>query len=270
MASNMATQTQTMPAVEQAASAPAEAYELPAETSLLEQALDRPLAREQAEFDLAMRYAQPAADSRYWGDAANVAQSLMKILAGKELGLSAIVSLQAVVIVKGKISISGDMIATKLREAGYRWGFLQHDENGCVLAWFKGFDEAGKPVPLIDPATGKQVTVSFTRQDAERAELAERPGAPGEKKTSGMYDKYPRSMYFNRCLAFFRRWYAPEVTNGVNVYAPEELMDAGANERAIAETAAAAGFVQPQRKAQQATQQAPMPGKPTGNGRGGQ
>lgn len=195
--------------------------------SLLEQAMSRPVSQENEAFDMALRYAAPAADSRFWSDAAGVPQALMKILAGRELGLSPIVSLQAVNIIKGKVGISGDMIATKLRQAGYTWGFFKHDADGCTLAWYKGWNADGTPKPMIDPATGKQVLVEFHRKDAERAELVEK--GDGSKKTSGMYDKYPKSMYFNRCLAFFRRWYAPEVTNGVNVFVPDELEDAPAS-----------------------------------------
>jgi hypothetical protein len=192
-------------------------------TSLLEQAMTRPLAQDHAEFELALRMGEAAFDA-HSGLAENTPQAAMKILLGKELGIPSIVALTAINVIKERVSCSGALIAALLRaRAKISWSFVQHDKDGCVLAVFQN----GKPMMerWLD-GEGKwrerQVMVMWTRDNAERAKLTGTRGA-NEKETN--YEKYGEDMYFNRCITRVQRRYAPEISHGIPLYVMEELDD---------------------------------------------
>jgi len=188
---------------------------------------DDPLAIESARFNFALSFGRAAASSQYFSDATSVSQAAVKIMAGYELGLTPVISLMHVNIIKGKVSLDGNLIATLLRKAGYSWKTIQHDENGAEFLFYKNGEAM---TTLKRDGEGHLVdvplTVAFTRKDAESADLTGPRGEekPGQKpKEKGMYEKYPRNMYFNRVITNFQRWHAPEVSNGISVYTPEEL-----------------------------------------------
>jgi hypothetical protein len=145
------------------------------------------------------------AASGYFADAREMAQAAVKVMAGEELGIPPIASMMGINIIKGKVALSGNLIASRIRAHGYEFVVKQMDAHGCVLHFL------GKP-----DAEGKRRMLgasSFTEEDAKAAGLL----------GSDMYKKYPRNMYFNRTISNGAKWYTPEVTNGAPVYTPEEL-----------------------------------------------
>lgn len=210
---------------QQNTAAPAEPA--PQTETLLDQIVGEDLQRDHQRFEFAQRFAEGAARSNYFDDARAMPQALMKIMAGYELGLQPMVSLMHVHVIKGKVSLDGHLVATLLRRAGYTWQPLQHDEQGAEFLFFKN----GKMLMTTKrqpngELTEVPLTIAFTRKHAEDADLTGPRGEdkPGQKpKEKGMYEKYPRNMFFNRVITNFQRWHAPEVTSGITVYTPEEL-----------------------------------------------
>lgn len=167
-------------------------------------------------FEFAQRFAAAAAQSGYFPDANAMPQALMRIAAGRELGIAPFVALAGINIIKGRPALSGELIAAMLQNQGLSWKFGQHDSGGCVLFLYRD----GKPLTNQD---GSHATVSFTRADAEAAGLFEKQGDKKDKPS--MYEKYGMDMYFNRCIVRFQRRFAPGATKGIPILTVDEASE---------------------------------------------
>jgi hypothetical protein len=138
------------------------------------------------------------ARSGYFQDAKDAGQAVVKVLAGQELGFGPIASMTGIYIVKGRVSLSANLIAAAIKRSGrYDYRVLRLDNTGCEIEWY----EHGK-------AVGK---TSFTDDDAKAA------GLDGDN-----WRKYRRNMHFARNISNGGKWYCPDVFNGP-VYTPDEL-----------------------------------------------
>jgi hypothetical protein len=139
------------------------------------------------------------AQSGYFSDMREAAQAAVKVMAGEELGIAPVAAVMGIHIIKGKITLSGGLIASQIRRHGYNFKHLKFDNKGCSLQFI------GKQGEILGES-------SFTEEDAKTAGVY-----------SDMYRKFPRNMYFNRAISNGQKWYCPEVTCGMPVYVPEEL-----------------------------------------------
>lgn len=140
--------------------------------------------------------------SKFFADSTDAAQAIVKVMAGAELGFPPIASMTGVYIVKGKVSLSANLIAAAIKRSGrYTYRVLKLDDSGCEIAFYEGGTEIGSS--------------SFTREDAQRAQLL-------GKET---WRSFFRNMAFARALSNGAKWHCPDVFGGP-VYTPEEL---GAN-----------------------------------------
>lgn len=137
--------------------------------------------------------------SGYFKDSRSASQAVVKILAGREIGLPPIASMREVYIVKDKVSFSAHLIAGLVKGSQkYDYRVTRLDDKGCSVTFLEGGKEIGKS--------------EFGEEDARRAQLV----------AGDNYKKYPRNMYFSRAIANGCRWYCPDVFNG-SVYTPDEL-----------------------------------------------
>lgn len=139
------------------------------------------------------------AASGYFQDARDMAQAAVKVMAGEELGIAPIAAMMGIHIIKGKVSLSGNLIAALVRKSGYKFKHLKFTATECELEFS---DKAGAVLGVS----------SFTDADARKA-----------KVWNEMYDKFPRNMLYNRAISNGAKWFCPEVTCGIPVYIPEEL-----------------------------------------------
>ena len=148
-----------------------------------------------------LTFANIAMKSQYFG-VRNVEEAAVRILYGKEMGLSVMQSMMGVTIIQGRPGLSAGMIAAKVKQSGkYDYQFLRWDNQVCELQFF----EYGKP----------KGTSIFTIQDARAAGLL---------KQGGNWEKYPRAMLFNRAVTQGVRAHAPDIFLG-SVYTPDELQE---------------------------------------------
>lgn len=143
------------------------------------------------------------AASGYFADAREMAQAAVKVLAGEELGIPPIASMMGIHVIKGKVVLSANLIASRIRAHGYDYHFKRFDVTGCVIE-FRSKMSSGSRYPLGES--------SFTIADAQAAGIK-----------SDMYAKYPRNMLFARAISNGARWYMPEIFAGVPVYTPDEM-----------------------------------------------
>jgi len=151
------------------------------------------------EFELDQRRAKAYSESGYWPDAASIAKALVKIEAGRSLGLPAIVAMSEVHVIDGKPTLGAGALASLVKSSGrYDYRVLQLDDKHCQLRFY----EQGQ---VIGEST-------FSVDDAQRAGLLNR----------GPWKQYPRNMCFARAMSNGVAWFCPDVTSG-RVYTPEEI-----------------------------------------------
>lgn len=140
------------------------------------------------------------AASGYFSDAKDAAQAAVKVLAGSELGIGPVASMTGIYIVKGRVTMSANLMAAQIKRSGrynYRVATMQNDLVSIV--YYEGRDEIG--------------TSSFSKADAEAA---------GLWNSSDPWRKTPRNMLFARAMSNGARWFCPDIFSGP-VYTPDEL-----------------------------------------------
>lgn len=185
-------------------------------------------------YDDLERAAAAMAKSGYFQDSREMAQAVVKILAGQEMGFGPFASMTGVYIISGRPSIGANLMAAAVKRSGrYNYQVIEMTEKNCVIDFY----EAGKKIG----------TSSFSLDEARKA---------GTKNL----DKYPRNMLFARAISNGCRWFCPDVFNGSAVYTPEEL---GANVNEDGDI-----IDIPSEPAKQPTAQQPQPVQPPTNGNG--
>lgn len=145
------------------------------------------------------RVAIACAASGYYNDVRDASQAVVKMLAGREMGIGPIQSLAGIHIVEGKPTAGANVIAANVKRSGrYNYHVKSRTNTECVLEWFENGQSVGES--------------SFTEADAKLAGLA------GKNN----WKKYPRAMYFARALTEGVRVFCPDAGAGV-IYTPEEL-----------------------------------------------
>lgn len=139
------------------------------------------------------------ARSGYFQDAKDEAQAVVKILAGQEIGIGAIAAMTGIYIVKGRVTLSANLMAAQIKRSGkYDYRITRLDDQGCEITFY----QAGQPIG----------TSSFTEADAKAASLL----------SGDNWRKFPRNMYFARAMSNGAKWHTPDVFSSP-VYTPEEL-----------------------------------------------
>ena len=140
------------------------------------------------------------ARSGYFTDARDAAQCVVKVLAGRELGFGPVASMTGVYIVKGKVSLSANLMAAAVRRSGrYTFKVNVLTPENCEIEFF-------------EVVNGKRESLgvsAFSLKDAQKA------------GTQNL-DKFPRNMLYARAMSNGVKWFTPDVTGGP-VYTPEEM-----------------------------------------------
>lgn len=152
-------------------------------------------------FDEVERAAKAMAGSGFFADTRQASQAIVKIMAGRELGVGPFASMTGVNIIKGKPAFSANIMAACVKKSGrYNYRVTEMTDKGCTIEFMEKMD-------------GKWQTggvSSFSLEDAKKA------------GTQNL-DKFPRNMLFARAMSNGVRWFCPDVMNGSVAYTPEEL-----------------------------------------------
>jgi hypothetical protein len=137
--------------------------------------------------------------SGFFKDVKDASAAIVKVLAGRELGLGPVASMRGVYIIEGRTSLSADLIAACIQKSGkYRYRVRDWTAKVCRIEFFEGSESLGFG--------------EFTIEEAAAAKLT-------GKQT---WTAYPKAMLFARAMSQGARAYCPEVFAGA-IYAPEEL-----------------------------------------------
>ena len=149
--------------------------------------------------------------SGMFNDINSQAQAIVKVMAGKELGISPIRSMTKIYMVKGQVTFGSDIFASQVKQSkeyDYRVKKLTNEE--CIIS-FMQLGNNGKWENIGES--------SFTIKDAKTA---------GVYREGSGWTKFPKNMLFARAISNGCRFYCPHLIGGG--YIPEEL---GANERGV-------------------------------------
>jgi len=140
------------------------------------------------------------ADSGMFPDIKSAAQGCVKIVAGKELGLTPIQSLNAFYFYNGKLGMFAQTISALIkRSKDYNYKIEEHTKEKCTIAFFKNDEELGKS--------------DFTTEKAAKAGLINKDN----------WKNYIMNMLFTKALSNGAKWYCPEVICGFSTV--EDLQD---------------------------------------------
>ena len=150
------------------------------------------------------------AQSGMFPDIKSQAQAVVKILAGRELGLSPFESMKNIYLVSGKLAIQSNALASLIKSSNkYDYKVEVLTETECKISfWMKGENKE------------RIIGVSeFTFKDAAKAGLANKDN----------WKSYPKNMMFARALANGVRFYCPDAACGWHV--SEEFEDIYSNDK---------------------------------------
>ena len=154
---------------------------------------------EPEQFETTQRVAKAMVASGYFNDAKDVAQAIVKIMAGQEMGLPPFAAMTSIHVIKGKPVLGANALATLVKShPSYDYRVKSLDAKGCTIAFYENGEHLGDS--------------SFTAADAKAAGLA-----------GGNWQKYPRNMMFARAISNGAKWFTPGIFGGAPVYTPEEL-----------------------------------------------
>jgi len=154
---------------------------------------------------------QPLSDvffeSGVFKDVKSAAQATVKILAGREIGLSPMESMMKLYLIEDKVCISSALLSSFIKKSKfYDYEIEKLDDTECVIKFLKFTDK--EPTVI-----GKSY---FTLKDAAKAGVI--------NKTN--WKSYPRNMLFARAIANGARWFIPDIYSG---YVTEEMEPAKVN-----------------------------------------
>lgn len=154
------------------------------------------------------------AKSGMFQDAKDVAAAIVKIQAGRELGLPPVYSTQNIRMIKGQLSTSANTMALLVKSSPkYNYRIREHDNEHCLIAFYEKAGEKWEEVG----------TSLFTIEDAKTAQLV---------KPDSNWAKFPRAMLFSRAISQGARIYCPDAIGGA--YTTEEMLavvnESGSNE----------------------------------------
>jgi hypothetical protein len=173
-----------------------------AELAIREPAAAVPLPpMDDAEIAAAYRAAKGFAESGLFKDAKGAGQAFTKIMAGRDLGLTPFESMSALHVYDGKVEMSADLHATRVRlHPDYDYKVQEFTAERCAVLFTRLSD-------------GDTFLSEWTAEDTQKAGLSNKPN----------HKNYPRAMNFARAMTQGVTTFCPEVMGGVRVYAPGEI-----------------------------------------------
>lgn len=146
--------------------------------------------------------------------------AVVKIMAGREMGISPFAAMGGIHIISGKATIGAGLMAARVKSFGkYDYKVVKHDDTICSIDFYQGKEKLGNS--------------TFTIADAKRAE------------TKNIH-KFPKNMLFARALSNGVKWFTPDIYEQP-VYVPEEMdtvvEDAAPNDVTVVKNTTAADLV---------------------------
>jgi len=140
-------------------------------------------------------------ESGIFEDIKSEAQAIVKVMAGREIGLSPLESMMNLYIVKNRVAANSKVVSSLIKKSKkYDYSIETLTDEVCTIVFY--ILKEGEAIEI-----GKS---TFTTKDAAKAGLI----------NGNNWKNYPRNMLFARAISNGARWYTPDVYSG---YIQEEL-----------------------------------------------
>lgn len=144
------------------------------------------------------------AKSGMFPDIKTQAQAVVKIMAGKELGLSPFQAVSGVYMVNGRLALQANVMASLIKKSlKYDYTVDSLTETECAISFYNIEKEGKNPLGVS----------AYTFKDAAKAGLVNKDN----------WKNYPKNMLFARALSNGARWYCPDIICGWHT--TEEIQD---------------------------------------------
>jgi len=154
----------------------------------------------ESEYKVMTSIASQMVKSGYFSDVRDVSMAIVKIQAGKELGIPPFAAMSGIHVIQNKPVLGANVIATLVKnDPRYDYKIKLCNNDSCLLDWY----EDGKCVGQA----------GFTFREAQDAGLA----------TKDNWKKYTSDMLFARAISRGARRFAPGIFGGSPVYTPDEM-----------------------------------------------
>jgi len=146
--------------------------------------------------------------------AEKMGQAVVKIVGGAELGLTPIVAMTQLNMVKGKLELSARVQGALVRRSGlYKWRVIERGYERCRLEFFER-----ERLPIGFSEWESVGEIEFTIDDAKR-------GRVYSVDPNSAWQSWPREMLFARALTLGIRTFWPDVFAGATLYDTGEIQD---------------------------------------------
>ena len=180
------------------------------------------LVRYTADDDL---LAKRLVDSKQWGEVRTIEVAAVRLLFGRDMGLSPTESM-TLHIIGGKPVLPANLQAVAIKRSGkYDYRVRESTATRCVVEFFERVPSADQPAGIWD-----SIGVCEWRIDHEAKHLAEKD----------IWKNYPRPMLRNRAISEGYKTYCPDALGGTPVYVEGEIDEPRAIRSAHRETVEAA------------------------------
>lgn len=151
----------------------------------------------------------------FFADARDAAQCGVKVLAGLELGIGAFASMNSIHIIKGKPSLSANVMAAMVkRSQKYNYKVQSLGKSVCKIEFLEKFDNGWESIGVSEMSMADAQAVNLDKDwDKETRSW----------KQKHNWKTYPQNMLFARAMSNGVKWFCPDIFFGSPVYTPEEL-----------------------------------------------
>lgn len=164
---------------------------------------------QQISFDEMMTLAQTFAASGMFTGTTSAAQCVVKIMAGREMGIGPFAAMQGFHVIQGRPVMSANLIAACIKKHPlYNYRVVRLDDQACIIKFYERGEEIGES--------------SLTMEEAEALRLNQ-DLKNGQYLYKANWQKYPRNMLFARAMSNGARWYCPDIFGGMPVYTADEM-----------------------------------------------
>jgi len=138
--------------------------------------------------------------SGYWSEVGSGSKAMVKVMAGREMGIGAFTAMQGINIIKGKLQLTANLLASMVKMSDkYDYRVRELTNEICRLEFFL----------LVNGQEPESLGFSdFSWGDAQTAGLA----------TGNVWKSYPRNMMFARAMSNGVNLHCPDVTKGIRAY----------------------------------------------------
>jgi hypothetical protein len=163
-------------------------------------------AAARAELD-AITLGRIMARSGLFPDITRESQAVVKVLAGRELGIGPFAAMSDIHLVDGTPVVGARILAALVRRSDvYDYRVVEWTNERCAIDFYRHGEK-------LEP------TVTFTDDDARRAGLDQ----PRRDGTPSNHTRFPRNMKFARAISNGVGLHCPDLTAGCSLYTPDEL-----------------------------------------------